>query len=94
MEIDFNPGRMPKSDLAQSVPRQGAAPAAADGQSVAIAGSLHAKLQELPLVRSDKVAHAQSLLADTHYPPDYVFSRIAALLAIHLSQPTDHPLLP
>jgi hypothetical protein len=84
MKIDFNPVRMPKAESGQPVTRKDASAAASDSASISTAASLGSKLNDTPLVRSDKVDLAKGLVSDLQYPPDYVLDRLATLLAIHL----------
>lgn len=88
MEIEFNPSRIPKAELAQPVVRSGSSAAAASvpsgPESVPASGSLLAALKDVPLVRSDKMQQARSQFAATNYPPVELLNRIAILLAVHL----------
>jgi hypothetical protein len=85
MEIEFNtsrisqPGYSPPANRASSVPS--AAPQADSGTTAA---DLENRLQQIPLVRPDKVAQAKTLVANEKYPPNDVMDRIAILLAIRL----------
>ena len=86
MEIDFNPSRIPKPDVNQPVTRSGdntAAPKTAGGPAPE---SLQSKLNDLPLVRPEKVAQASALVSSSDYPPGYIVDRIAALLAFHINK--------
>jgi hypothetical protein len=81
MEIDFNPGRVPKAEPSQPVARQDAAASATDGTSFDVTSALQEKLKNLQAVRPEKVAQARLLVSDSAYPPDDVLDRIAVLLA-------------
>jgi hypothetical protein len=83
MEIDFNPGRVPKSDLGQPVVGRGASAAAAETASFPSTTSFVSKLNEISPVRPDRVEQAKALVADETYPPFELLMRIAALLAVH-----------
>ena len=83
MEIEFNPGRVPKPEPSQPAPRPSAA-AAAEGTSFQDSAALQDKLKSLPTFRPEKIAQAKALVSDSNYPPDYVLDRIAVLLAINV----------
>ena len=85
MEIEFNPGRVPKAEPSQPAARPSATPAA-DDTSFQVSAALQDKLKNLPAVRPEKVAQAKALVSDTQYPPGFVLDRIAVLLAIHVKQ--------
>jgi hypothetical protein len=87
MEIDFNPGQVPKPELSQPIARKGRTPAASDSasvESVSTTDALRTKLNEISLVRPEKVSQAKTLISDVSYPPTELLDRIAALLAVHL----------
>jgi hypothetical protein len=86
MEIDFNPGRIPKPESAQPIERQAAPPAASDAASFPTAASLKSALNNISLVRPEKVDQAKALVSATSYPPTDLLDRIAVLLAVHLKQ--------
>jgi hypothetical protein len=89
MEIDFNPGRLPKLnvDATQPVTRREAPPAvSATAPPFQMTAALESKLQAIPLVRPEVVQRAVTLLGDVKYPPDEVLQGISVLLAINLSQ--------
>jgi hypothetical protein len=86
MEIDFNPSRIPKTELGQPTARTGSTPAAADSGNTGLmlrTASLAAHINDIPLVRPDKVAAAKAQVSSTSYPPQELLDRIAALLAVH-----------
>jgi hypothetical protein len=85
MEIEFNPGRVPKAEPSQPVARPSAA-VPADDASFQISAALREKLKNLPAIRPEKVAQAQALVSDSKYPPGDVLDRIAVLLAIHVKE--------
>jgi hypothetical protein len=85
MEIEFNPSRIPKPDPGQPVARSGDSSAASSPESVPQSASLQSKLNDLPLIRPEKVASASALVSDSNYPPGYIVDRIAALLALHIN---------
>jgi hypothetical protein len=87
MEINLNPNRIPLPELGGStVARQGSSPAAPDSVSFSPAASLGTSLQDIPLVRPEKVAQAKALGSVTSYPPADLLDRIATLLAVHMKK--------
>ncbi len=87
MEIDFNPNRIAKPDLGQAVAgtRTNAAKAdQAEAEAVPSSAVLKGKLDELTVVRPEKVEMARDLISVTSYPPVELLDRIAILLAVHL----------
>ena len=85
MEIEFNPGRVPKVEPSQTTARPSAS-ASADEASFTGSAALQDKLKNIPDVRPDKVAYAKGLVSDSKYPPDDVLDRIAVLLAINVKE--------
>ena len=85
MEIDFNPGRVPKAEPSQTAARPNAA-ASADEASFPDSAALIDKLKNMSNVRPEKVAYAKGLVSDSQYPPDDVLDRIAVLLAINVKE--------
>jgi len=85
MEIDFNPGRVPKAEPSQPVARPSAS-ATADEASFPGSAALQDKLKNLSTIRPEKVAQAKALVSDSEYPPNDVLDRIAVLLAIHVKE--------
>jgi len=85
MEIEFNPGRVPKAEPSQPVARPSATPAG-DATSFQVSAALQDKLKNMPMVRPEKVAQAKALVSDSNYPPGYVLDRIAVLLAINVKE--------
>jgi hypothetical protein len=85
MEIEFNPGRVPKPEPSQPVARPSATPAAED-TSFQVSVALQDKLKSISTVRPEKVAQAQALVSDSKYPPGDLLDRIAVLLAIHVKE--------
>jgi hypothetical protein len=83
MEIEFNPSRVPRVEPNQIAARANAS-ASADQTSFPGSVALQDRLKNISDVRPEKVAAAQSLVADTKYPPGDVLDRIAVLLAINL----------
>ena len=83
MEIEFNPGRVPKAEPREPVARPSTA-TAADQTSFQVSAALQDQLKNLPATRPEKVAQAKALVSDTQYPPGEMLDRIAVLLAIHV----------
>lgn len=87
MEINLNPGRGAELPVRQAAAaRPDSAPAADESGSFQPSQSLENALNQTPVVRADKVARAQQLLADVKYPPDELLNGIAHLLAVKLSE--------
>ena len=84
MEIDFNPGRVPDANTAQPVSRRPASTSTPADSAPAGAQTLERKLQEIPLVRPEKVEGAKLKTSDLKFPPDDLLDSIANLLASHL----------
>lgn len=91
MEIEFNTGRITSAGSAQPAAKRDVAPAAPDPVSFSTSNSLKNQLSQISTVRPEQVAMAKQLVADTHYPPDYVVNRIAVLLAIHSKANPSNP---
>ena len=83
MEIEFNPGRVPKVEPGQTVARPSAS-ASVDNTSFQGSAALQDALKNQTDIRPDVVARAKGLVSDTKYPPDDVLDRIAVLLAINV----------
>jgi hypothetical protein len=94
MDIEMNPTRIPKPELGQPVPRRGASSAASDAVSIPTVSSLAARLNDIPLVRPEKLETAKALISDEQYPPSFVLDRIIAILASHLKHSFDAPCAP
>ena len=85
MEIEFNPGRVPKVEPSQTAARPNAT-APVDETSFTDSTALQDKLKNISDVRPEKVAYAKGLVSDAKYPPNDVLDRIAVLLAIHVKE--------
>lgn len=85
MEIEFNPGRVPKAESSHPVARPQAA-ARAEDTSFQVSAALQDKLKNMSTVRPEKVTQAKALVSDSKYPPGDVLDRIAVLLAIHVKE--------
>lgn len=81
MEIQFNPSRVGSAPAVQPVAKGRAATSAGDSASLDQTGALKQAINNIPLVRPEKVAAARASVADTHFPPDAMLKAIAALIA-------------
>jgi hypothetical protein len=86
MEINVNPGRIPDPGAGQPITRKETAPPVTDAPSFEHSRNLERALQEVPLTRPEKVAHARAVLSDVKYPPNALLDSIANLLATHLNK--------
>jgi hypothetical protein len=84
MEIEFNPGRGPEP-TGQPASRRPATPSA-PGSALENAGALERKLNDIPLVRPDKIEAARAHTSDLKFPPDELLNGIANLLAMHINK--------
>jgi hypothetical protein len=87
MEIDFNPSQIPKPELRQPIVRKSASSPASESAgtgSAPTAADLRSQLNQISLVRPEKVDQAKALVSATSYPPVELLDRIAVLLAVHL----------
>ncbi len=85
MEIEFNPGRVPKVESSQTAARPSAT-APADETSFTDSAALQDKLNNISDVRPEKVAYAKGLVSNAGYPPNDILDRIAVLLAINVKE--------
>lgn len=84
MDIEFNTNKISKPEPAQPVTRQDAVRRVEDDATFKNTEALENKLKDVPLIRSDKVAHASRLLTNVQYPPEEVLNSLATLLALNL----------
>ena len=82
MEIEFNPSRVGNPPAAQPATKN-LAPAAASADSASLdqTSALKAAINDISLVRPEKVEAARSLASDTKFPPDEVLKAVATLIA-------------
>ena len=85
MQIEFNTSRITKPNAGQPVSRQDTTPSATDTTSFTAAATLEAQLKDVPAVRTDKVALAQSLISNPDYPSAGVLDKVAGLLSAHIA---------
>lgn len=81
MEIEFNPSRVGNSSSAQPVARSRGATSAGDSASLGKTDALKAAIDNISLVRANKVDAARASISDTKFPPDEVLNAIASLIA-------------
>ena len=81
MEIEFNPSRVGGSPATPPVAVNRAAAAGGDSASLDQANALKASINNISLVRPDKVDAARISVTDIKFPPDAMLKAIAALIA-------------
>jgi hypothetical protein len=92
MKIDRNSSPIASvGGIDRPVKSAGPSVAASDSVSFDQIEELARSLSEESDVRPDEVKRAQALIADSTWPPQETFHRIARLLTIDRSQNTDKP---
>ena len=81
MNIEFNPNRVAGSTVGQPVAKSGAPAPRQDSASLSKADALKSAINNIPLVRPEKVDAARAAISDTKYPPDSMLKAIATLIA-------------
>ena len=81
MEIEFNPSRVGNSPAAQPVAKSRAPAPVGDSASLDKTSVLKAAIDNISLVRPEKVDAARASVADTKFPPDAMLKAIASLIA-------------
>jgi len=81
MKIDFNPNRVTSSAAVQPAAKSRAAETPGDSAALDKTSALKTALDNIPLVRPEKVDAARALLSDTNFPPDEVLKAISTLIA-------------
>ena len=81
MEIEFNPSRVGSSPATPPVAATRAPVAGGDSASLDKTSALKAAINNIPLVRPEKVDAARAAVSDTKFPPDAMLKAIAALIA-------------
>ena len=81
MEIEFNPNRVTGSAASQPAAKSGAPASRQDSASLDKAGALKSAINNIPLVRPEKVAAARAAISDANFPPDAMLKAIASLIA-------------
>lgn len=81
MEIEFNPSRVGNSPAAKPVAKGRAPASAGDSASLASTDALKQSINDISLVRQEKVDAARAKVFNTQFPPDEVLKAIASLIA-------------
>jgi hypothetical protein len=81
MEIEFNPSRVGNLPAAQPVAKGRAPEPGGDSVSLDKTSALKAAINDIPLVRPEKVDAARAAVANTKFPPDEVLKAVASLIA-------------
>ncbi len=84
MEIEFNANNVGKPGAVKPVVRQEPV-LRVEENKLFQTDTLAIKLNEIPLVRPEKVEEAKVLVSGVMYPPDDVLRSLATLLALKLS---------
>lgn len=84
MEIKFNPSSIPDPGTSQPVTRRDVPSPVETNVSTENVESLKNAINNIPLVRPEKVERARSLVADVEYPPNEVLQSISNLLAMNI----------
>ena len=85
MRIDANNNWMGLGGAALQQQRASEPRPATYETDLAASKQLTQQIDKLPLVRTEKIAHAKDLLQDPSYPSDHTLAQIAGLLADRLS---------
>jgi hypothetical protein len=81
MEIKFSPSRIGNFPAAQPVGKSQTQAASGDSASLDQTSALKAAVNNIPLVRPEKVDVARASVTDTKFPPDAMLKAIASLIA-------------
>ena len=81
MEIEFNPNRVGSSPAAPPAAKGRAPAPGGDTASLDKTSVLKAAINNISLVRPEKVDAARAAISDTKFPPDAMLKAIAALIA-------------
>ena len=81
MEIKFNPNRIANTPATPPSAASRAPVSSGDSVSLDKTSALKTAINDISLVRPEKVDAARSLLADTKFPPDEVLKAVASLIA-------------
>jgi len=81
MEIEFNPSRVGSSPATPPVAATRVQAAGGDSASLDKTSALKAAINDISLVRPEKVDAARAAVADTKFPPDEVLKAVATLIA-------------
>ena len=81
MKIEFNPSRVTGSAASQPVAKGAAPLSQQDSASLGATDALKSAINNIPLVRPEKVDSARAAVSDTHFPPDAMLKAVASLIA-------------
>ena len=81
MEIKFNPSRIGNPPAVPPSAASRAPAAGGDSASLDKTGALMAAIDNISLVRPEKVDAARASVSDTKFPPDEVLKAVASLIA-------------
>jgi hypothetical protein len=81
MEIEFNPNRVGNPPAVRPVAKSRVTASGGDSASLDKTSVLKAAIDDISLVRPEKVYAARALLSDTKFPPDAMMKAIATLIA-------------
>lgn len=81
MKIEFNPNRVTNPAALQPAAKSQAVQTPGDSASLDKTGALKAKLDNIPVVRPEKVDAARASVSDTKFPPDAMLKAVASLIA-------------
>jgi hypothetical protein len=81
MEIEFNPSRIGNPPAAPPVAKSRAPAPGGDTASLDKTSALKAAIDNISLVRPEKVDAARTAISDTKFPPDAMLKAIATLIA-------------
>jgi hypothetical protein len=86
MDVELNLNRVGPVSPPQAPPRTREAGEVADKTEFSGSEALTQALDQVPDARPGQVERARQLVGSVKYPPDETLSRIATLLAMHLTQ--------
>jgi hypothetical protein len=81
MKIEFNPSRATGATASQSATKGVAPVSQQDSASLGATDALKSAINNIPLVRPEKVDSARAAVSDTHFPPDAMLKAVASLIA-------------
>ena len=81
MKIEFNTNPVGNTNAIQPAAKNTAAPSAGDSASLGNVEALKTAINNIPLVRPDKVDAARAAVSGNQYPSDQALNTLAAFLA-------------
>ena len=81
MEIEFNPNRLANTPVTPPAAASHASVSSGDSVSMDKISALKTAINNISLVRPEKVDAARALVADSEFPPDHMLKAIASLIA-------------